>query len=535
MLKQLTIQNIILVERADIRFEPGLNTLTGETGSGKSAILHGLSLIIGERAETGYIRKGCDKGVVEAIFECSAPGIVDLLEEGGIDPDPSGEIIVRREILASGKGRIFINNRAAQLSFLKKAGILLVQIVGQHAVRKLFSVDYHRDMLDLFSDLTPLSVEFRKSFAREHALKKKIADFTLREAHRLREIAVCEREAEEIDDAQIKEGEDEALFAEYTLLVNAEEVSNKVTAIMQSLSDDRRPILSALNQQKQHMDDLAAFDPHLKDTADSFKNALVELEEISYSLRHYRSKLHSNPERLRTVNERLTLLNRLKRKFGSTVEEILDYRCRTEEKLAQLQNEDTELERLQDEYRAVQEETENLAQRLTVARQEGALAFERALTSELKSLNMAGAVFKVKTEPQTRTQDGDDRVEFFLSPNIGEHQIPLKDSASGGEISRVLLALQTLLAGKEQIGTLIFDEVDGNIGGETATIVGDKLRQIGSRHQVICITHFPQVAEQAHFHLRILKEEKEGRTVTLVHELDKKSRKQELARMAGAR
>ena len=535
MLKYLNLQNLILVEQANIPFNSGLNVLTGETGSGKSAIMHGLSLAIGERADSSLIRRGCEKGIVEAVFEVRNPALFTLLNEGGIDHEPGQDLIIRREIALSGKGRIFINHQMSQLSFLRKIGLQLVQIVGQHANQTLLSLDYHREVIDLYGDHSPLLRQFQESYHTEKKMKEEIDQLIQQEAQRLREIDVCYRELEELEEAQIKEGEDEELFTEYTLLSNAEEVSNKIKELNQALSGERQPLLGILNRQKQVLDSLLCFDPSLQDTAQSFHNALLELQEISHTLRHYQNRLHFNPDRLHEIDVRLSLLNRLKRKYGSTIEEILHYQKQTKKRLQRLENAEQEIEQRQLQLQQIEVQTHHLAHELTQKRQQRATQFEMALMAQLRSLNMPKAEFNVQITPQKRTREGDEHIEFFLRPNLGEHQIALKERASGGEISRVLLALQTLLAGKEKIATLIFDEVDANIGGETAAIVGEKLREMSQQHQVICITHFPQTASHATHHLQISKEEKEGRTITIVKELDRLSRKRELARMAGVK
>ncbi|WP_068468091.1 DNA repair protein RecN [Candidatus Protochlamydia phocaeensis] len=533
MLKHLRIQNIILVEKADISFNSGLNILTGETGSGKSAIMHGLSLAIGERMDSSLVRKGCEKGIVEAIFDIDHLHVNALLAESGIDHDPGQELIIRREIPLSGKGRIFINHQPVQASLLRKLGQSLVQIVGQHANQSLLSIDYHRDVLDLYGELGSLLQAYQDSFEKENDLRRRIEELTRQEAQRLREIDVCQRELEELDEAHIKLGEDEELFAEYTLLFNAEELAEKIHEVSQALAGERQAILATLNRQKQTVESLVKFDSSLQETVQAFQNALIELQEVSHTLRCYQGHIHHDPERLEWVNDRLTLLNRLKRKYGSTLEDILAYQARTKQKLQQLENADIEIEKLQDALKDIEQRTNQFAQDISAKRRHFAVKLEQDLTAQLHALNMSKAEFKVVVTEQKRTVHGDDRIEFFLRPNVGEHEIALKEGASGGEISRVLLALQTLLAGKEQTPTLIFDEVDANIGGETATIVGDKLKNISRQHQVICITHFPQVASQAHHHLQISKIEKEGRTITLIQELDEHARKQELARMAG--
>lgn len=533
MLKHLRIQNVILVEDASISFNRGLNILSGETGSGKSAIMHGLSLAIGERTDTTIIRKGSEKGVVEALFELDQLDLTTLLREGGIEQEEGQDLVIRRELSVSGKSRVFINNQVAQLSFLRKIGQYLAQIVGQHANQSLYSIEYHRYVVDLFGDQLPLLNKFQQSYNQENLLRNQLETLIKQESQRLREIDICQSELEELEEAQIKEGEDEGLFAEYTFLVNAEEVSEKVNEINQSLSGERQAIIVNLNRQKQQLDALVQFDAKLQETAQTFQSALAELQEVAYTLRNYQNRLHYDANRLSEVNERLTLLNRLKRKYGSSVEEMLNYLANTKKKLAQLENADLEIEKLKEQLIEAANFTNQLATDLTEKRRISAEKLQNALTTQLHALNMPKANFEVQLTNQKRTLEGDDRIEFFLHPNVGEHRIALKDGASGGEISRVLLALQTLLAGKERPSSLIFDEVDANIGGETAAIIGEKLREISQQHQVICITHFPQVANCAHYHLQISKEERDGRTVTLITELNSETRHQELARMAG--
>lgn len=536
MLKHLHIENIILVEQASIPFNTRLNVLTGETGSGKSAIMHGLSLAIGERADTSVIRKGCEKGVVEAIFDIDRhPLISHFLSESGIDHEEGQELIIRREIASSGKGRIYINHQAAQLHLLRQLGHLLVQIVGQHANQMLFSIEQHRAILDLYGGLNEKTKAFSASFQEEARLQQELTALISQEAQRLREIDRCQRELEELDEAHLQEGEEEELFSEYTRLANSQELANKVYEINQSLSGERQPILALLNRHKHLFDSILQLDPNLKETAAAFHNAILELQEVAHTLRQYHSRIQHDPERLAFVHERLALIARLKRKYGNTFSEIQTYQQEAKLKLEKLERADLQIESLQEQLKQAQIQSNESAQQLTLNRQQIAHQLEIALTEQLHSLNMPKAQFLVVITPQKRTSSGDDKIEFFLRPNMGEHEIALKEGASGGEISRVLLALQTLLAGKEQTPTLIFDEVDASIGGKTATIIGDKLKQIGDQHQVICITHFSQVAAQAHHHLQISKQEKEGRTITIVQCLDATAKHQELERMLGGK
>jgi len=423
MLKHLNIQNIILVEQATIPFNLGLNIISGETGSGKSAIMHGLSLAIGERSDTSLIRRGCEKGIVEAIFETENLSILALLNEGGIEHEKGQELIIRREIALSGKGRIFINNQVAQLSFLRKLGLLLVQIVGQRANQSLFSLDYHRGVIDLYGDLHPLLQSFQKSYDSEKKIREKLELLIQQDSQRLREIDVCQRELEELDEARIKENEDEELFAEYTLLSNSEEVSTKVNEINQVLSGERQPLLVILNRQKQALESLVLFDPTLQDTVLSFQNAFLELQEISHTLRHYQTNLHFDQARLNEIDARLSLLNRLKRKYGTTTKEILNYQMETSAKLLRLENAENEIEELQRMLQEAETNTLQWANELTLQRQNHASHIELSLTKHLHSLNMPKAQFSVQVTNHKRTREGDDRVEFFLCPNIGEQSI----------------------------------------------------------------------------------------------------------------
>lgn len=534
MLKCLIIQNIILIEKAEVNFNLGLNILTGETGSGKSAIMQGLRLAVGGKTDSSLIRKGFEKGVIEAIFEVGPLSpILPLLAEGGIDHEPDQDLIIKREISSSGKGRIFINHQPSQLSFLRTIGNHLLQLVDQHANQSLLALDFHRKTLDLYADLKELLKKFQASYDQEKDLKLKLETLIREESQRLREIEICQRELAELDEAHLKAGEDEQLFAEYTLLSNSEEISKKIHDINVALTGDRQPILANLNRQKQNLECLTNFDPTLSDTLQAFHNVLLEVQEIAHTLRNYQNQISFDPKKLNEINERLSLLNRLKRKYGSTVEEILIYYDNLKNKLKRLENAENEIDNLQKEIHAIEKVTQDLASELSNKRKLHASQFAKALTSHLHSLNMSKAEFYVRISEQKRNREGDDHIEFFLSPNIGEHQIALKDGASGGEISRVLLALYTLLAGKGNTPTLIFDEVDANIGGETATIVGSKLKEISQQHQVICITHFPQVAIEADHHLQILKEERNGRTTTFIQALSSEARQQELARMSG--
>jgi DNA repair protein RecN (Recombination protein N) len=536
MLTHLRIHNIILIETAEIPFSIGFNVLSGETGSGKSAILNSLYLITGERADASLVRRGTEKGFVEASFDiANIQNLNEWLDNAGITHHAGEELIIRRELSSSGKSRAFINSQQVQLSILKEISAFLIEMVGQHANQKLLSIDNHRIILDTFEDLQSDLNSFSKTWTEENHCRSQIHNMQKSEAQRLRDIDTCLMELEELKNGKLKEGEDEELFSEYTLLNNSEELASKADELCEVFSGERQAVLPILNKYQQTFAQLVKIDPSLMESAKAYNNALIELNEVAHTLRLYRSRLEFNPNRLQTISDRLSAIDKLKRRYGKTVLEIQQYEKATKEKFDLLQNCDAKIDELKQQLDKLEKVNAKQCQKITDRRKKAAIKLEEAVVAELKTLNMDKAQFHCVITPQSRTHYGDDRIEFFLTPNVGEHRIPIKECASGGELSRLMLALQALLAGKTQIPTLIFDEIDSNIGGETAVVVGEKLKGIGKKHQVICITHFPQVAKEAQHHLQIAKKELEGRTVTFVTLLDPKMRKQELMRMLGGK
>lgn len=534
MLKQLSVNHVILVETTKIDFCPTLNVLTGETGSGKSAVIAALQLILGERASIDVIRQGHSQAVVEALFDIDAiPSVLAILEEGGIQHDIGEDLIIRREVQASGKSRAFINHQMAQLSLLQKVGKALVDSVGQHANQRLQSIDYHRQTLDIFGGLEEEAAAFKKALTVEESVREQLEACVGSEATRLREIERCQNEIEEISSAYLKEGEEDELFAEYTLLVNSEELSSIVQALTEVLSGEDRAVMEMLRKSVPLCERLVALNPGMGEVPQCIKTVLLELQELHRTLHHYAGKIDFNPHRLEEINSRLSLINLLKRKYGKNVADIQAYLAQSRATLHQLENIDVKIEGLQKELAQASERTITLARALTQARTGAAREFEEGIIGFLHKLNMPAATFSVQVSPQKRSHSGDDKIEFYLAPNVGEKAIPLKSCASGGELSRVMLSIKAMLAGKECIPILIFDEIDANIGGETAAVIGETLAEISRKHQVICITHFPQVARQAAQHIKIAKQEMGGRTVTVASLLDIADREEELTRMLG--
>lgn len=534
MLRELRIQNLILISNATIHFEKGFNVLSGETGAGKSAIMKALYLLTGEKADSSVVRHGADKAIVEALFEIDTiHGMASLLEQANIDHEEGEDLIIRREIATTGKGRCTINNQTTQIGLLKKIGSALLEMVGQHANQRLLHVEQHRQITDIFKDLLPDVTTFSKSWTQETELAKEIDSLIKSESQRLREIEIYHSELEELQEAGLKEGEEEDLFTEYTRLANADEITTKLQEIIQTLNGERVSALTILKRHSSVFDQLIALDPTIEDLALSHKNALMELQEVAYSLDKLASRVESSPERLTTINDRLTLITKLKRKYGENISAIHNYQEEIDKKLQTLESADLRIEEGKAQLEILKERTNALAQALSAKRKAAAKELAEAITLQLRALNMPKVQFEIDVTSSSRTSQGDDQVEFFLIPNVGEKRIPIKEHASGGELSRILLALQTLLAGKEAVATLIFDEIDANIGGATAVIIGEKLQQIGRQHQVLCITHFPQVAKQADHHIQIEKREEDGRTFSHITPLDTAGKKRELDRMAG--
>lgn len=534
MLKQLLIKNIILIESAAISFEKGLNVLSGETGSGKSAIMNALSLALGAKSDAKIVRHGSEKGIVEASFDIDNELYIQhILAEAGIDHEKGEELIIRREINTTGKSRCFINNQATQSKLLLEIAPFLARIVGQHANQWLLSIEKHREIIDIFGELEKETREFALNFNDETKVLKQLNELIECESKRVRAIDVCRQELEELETANLKQNEDEELFSEYSLLANAEARSLKADEITETLSGQKTSLIAILNRQSANLESLCRIDQTLNDSSTSFKNAIIEIQEVFYTLNAYRSHIEHNPERSMQLNDRLTLITKLKKKYGNSLLEIETYKEESIKKLKELESQDELVETLKDQHLKLRQENDQLAEQLSLKRKSKAKKFEKEIMLQLHVLNMPNVVFEVEFSKQKRNSKGDDQIEFYLIPNVGEHKIPIKSSASGGELSRILLAIQTLLAKKERIPTLIFDEIDANIGGETAFIIGSKLKEIGSSTQVLCITHFAQVAKQADHHLQIFKNEINGRTFSHVVSLTEDERQDEISRMLG--
>lgn len=532
MIKSLRIHNLMLVDDAEISFASGFNVLTGETGAGKSAILTALSLVLGARADSQSLRAGSDRGAVEVVFDVDRwEDVRDLLREAGVEHDSQEDLVIRRELRRGGKTRSYINGQLTHLVILQRLGHQLVHHVGAFASQALKSLDSHRGILDSFADIGSSLQSFQESWQRCQELQSELDQLLSSEAERLREIDTLRHNLNELDSSAIQEGEEESLGLESQRLSHAESISQGLDQLLMMLSGGENSILSRLASQRSTMERLQMDDPSLKDCAEAYESAFLELQELDRSFEGQRGQVHYDPQRLGEVEDRLALITQLKRKYGADLEAFAEG-CR--QRLEELEGTDFRIEELQASLKEAESACDQVAQALTQEREKAAQKLSKAMAKELRSLNMPRASFPIELRRIGRTALGDDEVEFKLSPNPGEPIIAVREHASGGELARVLLAIKTLLAGKEDYPTLIFDELDANIGGQTAVVVGEKLRGISTQHQILCITHFPQLAEQGDHHLAISKGQQGRRTISTVKVVTGEEREAELERMRGS-
>ncbi|MFN8094270.1 MAG: DNA repair protein RecN [Vicinamibacteria bacterium] len=539
MLKFLRINNIALIPSLEVELGPGLVLLTGETGAGKSIVIDALSLLLGERASPELIRTGEDRAVVEAVLETA--GASELLDERGL-PTDGDEIVIRREIQATGKGRATVNGALVPVSLLRDLAPHVAVIHGQHEPQGLLDPATHLDVLDHFAGLDSgrsIGEFFRDLRAADQAVEKHRGD--RREAERRREM--LEYQASEIEKAGLAPGEEEALRVEKARQANAGRLAALSGESYALLYDDEEAVLGRLAQVYKRVDELAEIDPDFRPFAEGRREILAPLEDLALRLRDYQERLEVSPGRLDEIESRLAVLDRLKKKYGATVDDVIAFgeRCRRElESLGTPEEQERLLVERRDRLAGLYLDR---ARALSKKRRAAAVELRKRVQAELGQLAMEKTRFDVAFEPADAeaaaadaslwTDRGLERAEFLLSPNPGEDLRPLAKIASGGELSRLMLAIKSVI-GRDAPGlTLVFDEVDSGIGGRVAEVVGRKLKAVSARCQVLCVTHLPQIAALADQHLSVRKQVAKGRTVTLVERLDDDTRVEEVARMLG--
>ncbi|MDH4099671.1 MAG: DNA repair protein RecN [Nitrospirota bacterium] len=545
MLRELRLRNIAVIEEATLSPGEGLTVLTGETGAGKSIVVDALELVLGGRGSSDLIRSGCEDASVEAVFSI-APGSPALARLGEMDIEASDELIVRRIISSSGRNRAYINGTLVNISTLAEITGRLVDIHGQHEHQSLLSADVQRELLDAFAGIKGDVAAFATKYQGYAETRTRLSRLKESEQDRLQQKDYLAFQIEEISSAGLTPGEDTALEEEQRLLANAERLGllaeEAYGALYEGDAESGASILKGLKKVAASLETLAEFDSNLKDASESARSCMVIAEEVALAVRGCRDRIQLDPERLETVMGRLDLIRKLKKKYGETLEAILECLANAERELAQIDTSSAEIAQLEAEIAAQEATLLKDAERLSQKRREAAATLEQRVITELADLSMAHARFEVafaaiEAEEKARrlTATGLDRIEFLIAPNPGESLKPLSKIASGGEISRSMLAFKAILSGDDAVPTLIFDEVDAGIGGRVADTVGEKLKAISEKHQVICVTHLAQVAGYAAHHFHISKKVADGRTFTSVRQLNAAERVEEIARMLGGK
>jgi DNA repair protein RecN (Recombination protein N) len=552
VLLELEIENLALIEKLHLALTPGLNILTGETGAGKSILIDAIGLVLGARASTDFIRAGADQARVTALFQLPAlPALDEALQEAGIELDENRQLLISRELNASGKSICRINGRLATVSLLRSLGQQLVDIHGQHEHQSLLRPESHITYLDSYGDeeLSKLRQLVQDCYHTYRFLQKKLANLEEEARETAQKLDFYSFQRAEIAAAKLAAGEEEKLLAQRDILRHTERLFQLCGDSYRLLYGDElggSSVLDSLGQVVGWLQQAAAIDGQIGPLYEGLESISFQIEEIAREIRSYLEGLELNPGSLEEVEERLYVISELKRKYGNSIEEILAYYDWLEKEIDALEQHRVDRKELEEKYTAIKKELAAHAQRLSQARMALAKELEEDIRRELAYLGMEKTIFSVSISQQEDkkgidlgekrlavTKNGIDQVEFLLAPNPGEPPKPLSRIASGGELSRIMLALKTVLSAVDTVPTMIFDEIDAGIGGRTAQAVAERLAALGRTRQVLCVTHLPQIATMADSHYHIKKEVVEGRTYTRVRRLAEGEQVEELARMQG--
>jgi DNA repair protein RecN (Recombination protein N) len=521
VLLELVIENYAVIDRLRVRFHAGLNLLTGETGSGKSIVVDALGLLFGGRASADMIRSGSERARISGIFS-----VTDLAHPD-IDTE-DGELLIEREILAGGKSRAFLGSRPAAIALLKEIAPLLGDIHGQHEQQLLFSADAQLRMLPVDA---ALAGSVRSLFERWAVAGKELAELERSEQEKLRLLDLWSFQKKEIEGSAPKPGEDVELEQERRRLLNLGRIQENAGAAFAALYDSPESALALVRGAAKKLDEIARIDSAVAPIRETIEPAAIAIQEASYALRDYLAKLEANPARLEQLEERLSTLDKLKRKYGVTLEEVIAFLEQVRGQIAAAESTGERITSLRREQTELAAQFEAAAARLSAARKKSARELERHVVTELASLAMERSVFRIEVSSAAWSETGADAVRFLVSANPGEEPRPLEKVASGGELSRIALALKTCLAASGSGRTLVFDEVDAGVGGRAAEGIGRRLKKLAASDQVLCVTHLAQIAGFADHHYVVEKRESQGRTVASVEELDRAGRVREIGRM----
>ena len=532
MLELLHIENIAIIEAADIEFAPGFNALTGETGAGKSIVIDSLSAVLGQRTSRELIRTGAEKAFVSAAFSGMAP---ELTEELGIQPEADGTLLLQREIQTDGKNVCRVNGRPVTVGQLRALGARLLNIHGQHDGQQLLDEEQHIVYLDSFGRVESLAITYAEKYKNFTDIRRQIGALQMDEAEKARRVDTLQYQIEELRRAKLKPGEEEELTARRGMLRNAEKFLGAVAGADYALNGDDSGggALSALRQAQDALSGVRHLDDAFGQLYERLGEAYSEVYDIAATVEDKRGELDVSPGELDRVESRMDLLYRLKKKYGATVEDMLDYQARCEAELAQIEDAGDTLARLEQALSKAEKEARQAAQALSDARKAAAEQLTAQILAELQQLDMGKIRFAVDFAEKPLDSDGMDTVRFLMSANVGEELRPIHKIASGGELARIMLAMKNVLSEQDHVGTMVFDEVDTGVSGRAAQKVAEKMARISRRKQVLCVTHLPQLAAMADTHFSVEKGERGGRTYTEVRRLDREQRRRELARLTG--
>lgn len=531
MLSLLHIENIAVIESADISFDRGFNVLTGETGAGKSIVIDAIAAILGQRAYRDMIRTGTNKASVRAVFT-QVPEL-PWFAENGVEYDP--ETVVHREVYLDGKNVCRVNGTLVSVTILHKLGIQLINIHGQHDSASLFDEENHLTFLDAFGDFGQVQADYREKYETVAKLRQEIDRITMDEGEKLRRMETLRYQIGEIEKAELEAGEDDALEDRRKILQNAEKLSDSMQEAVECLygGEDTDGASGLLAQAEYALARLSRFTDAYAELHDRVSDLMYQVQDVATEVRDVRDDLNYSADELEQIEARLDKIHRLRKKYGASCADILGYLERAKKELDEIEFADDHVERLKKKLKTAEDEAWAAAKLLREKRKETAVYLSSRILTELTQLDMPRVQFQVRFTELDLTANGADSVAFYMSANAGEALKPMSKVASGGELARIMLAMKNVLAEKDQVGTLIFDEVDTGVSGRAAQKVAEKLRSVAAHKQVLCVTHLPQLAALANTHLLIAKSERDGRTFTSVTPLDLEGRKRELARIIG--
>ena len=549
MLKSLQIKDYALIENINIEFEKGLNIITGETGAGKSILIDAMGLLLGERASTEVVRKGSRKSIVEGIFDVSANKIVEALLQAN-EVEFYDEMILRREISLKGNNRCFINDTPVNLNLVKELGFLLVDLHGQHEHQSLLRKETHIEMLDDFSELDKELSQFKASAENLKSKLKELKSLKEKEQTLKEKKELYEFQIKEIDAVDPQEGEEKTLENELNILENSERLLEITTEIFSQLYESDSSIYDQLGEVKDKLNELRDIDSSFKEKIEEAETALTNINDIADYIRSYRDQIDLESDRLNEVRERINSFNVLKKKYGGSIENVIKHRNRIGEEYETAENFSGKLAELTEEIDHLRKECGSEAEKLTKKRKAASKEIKKGVEEALSYLGINDSNFEIKfnrVEPSDEIEEflyvgnkkykfsnrGIDKIEFYLSTNVGEDVKPLHKVASGGEVSRIMLSLKMILAKNDKLPLLIFDEIDTGVSGRIAQKVGQSLKSLSQYHQIIAITHLPQIASLAKHHYFVQKLEKENRSVSTIQKLSEEERIQEVAKLLG--